>query len=95
MDQARGLFFETQKWRYALSSKRMLNIHIHCFYVFSLYIYTCIVCSITCNFARCKPDVETYNALINVHGRAGQWRWAMNIMEDMLRAAVCILFSIP
>lgn len=58
VDQARGLFFEMQKWR-------------------------------------CKPDVETYNALINVHGRAGQWRWAMNIMEDMLRAAVCILFSFP
>lgn len=53
IDQARGLFFEMQKWR-------------------------------------CKPDVETYNALINAHGRAGQWRWAMNIMEDMLRAAVCI-----
>ncbi|KAM7505449.1 hypothetical protein LguiB_004353 [Lonicera macranthoides] len=37
---------------------------------------------------KCKPDAETYNALINLHGRAGQWRWAMNIMEDMLRAAV-------
>lgn len=45
--------------------------------------------------ARCKPDAETYNALINAHGRAGQWRWAMNIMEDMLRAAVgiCTLLS--
>ncbi|GMP61748.1 hypothetical protein CsSME_00024089 [Camellia sinensis var. sinensis] len=40
---------------------------------------------------RCKPDAETYNALINAHGRAGQWRWAMNIMEDMLRASVCTL----
>jgi len=40
-------------------------------------------------FCRCKPDVETYNALINAHGRAGQWRWALNIMDDMLRAAVC------
>lgn len=39
---------------------------------------------------RCKPDVETYNALINAHGRAGQWRWALNIMEDMLQAAVCV-----
>lgn len=29
---------------------------------------------------RCKPDAETYNALINAHGRAGQRRWAMNIM---------------
>ncbi|GKA64773.1 pentatricopeptide repeat-containing protein [Tanacetum coccineum] len=61
-DQARGLFFEMQKWR-------------------------------------CKPDAETYNALISAHGRAGQWRWATNIMEDMLRAAVCIcilpLQSIP
>lgn len=38
---------------------------------------------------RCKPDAETYNALINAHGRAGQSRWAMNIMEDMLRASVC------
>ncbi|KAK6149140.1 hypothetical protein DH2020_016665 [Rehmannia glutinosa] len=37
---------------------------------------------------RCKPDVETYNALINAHGRAGQWRWGVNIMEDMLRAAI-------
>ncbi|URE15279.1 PPR repeat [Musa troglodytarum] len=37
---------------------------------------------------RCKPDTETYNALINAHGRVGQWRWAMNIMEDMLQAAV-------
>ncbi|KAF7147532.1 hypothetical protein RHSIM_Rhsim03G0026900 [Rhododendron simsii] len=36
---------------------------------------------------RCKPDAETFNALINVHGRAGQWRWAMNIKDDMLRAA--------
>lgn len=37
----------------------------------------------------CKPDAETYDALINAHGRAGQWRWAMNLMDDMLRAAVC------
>jgi pentatricopeptide repeat protein len=37
---------------------------------------------------RCKPDVETYNALMNVHGRAGQWTWATQIFEDMLRAAV-------
>ncbi|KAG6416450.1 hypothetical protein SASPL_123880 [Salvia splendens] len=37
---------------------------------------------------RCKPDVETYNSLIHAHGRAGQWRWGMNIMEDMLRAAI-------
>ncbi|MQM02064.1 hypothetical protein Taro_034820 [Colocasia esculenta] len=37
---------------------------------------------------RCKPDADTYNALINAHGRAGQWRWAMNIMDDMLRAAI-------
>ncbi|GFP92215.1 pentatricopeptide repeat-containing protein at2g41720 [Phtheirospermum japonicum] len=51
IDQARGLFFEMQKWR-------------------------------------CKPDVETYNALINAHGRAGQWRWGVNIMNDMLRAAI-------
>lgn len=58
VDQARGLFFEMQKWR-------------------------------------CKPDAETYNALINAHGRAGQWRWAMNIMDDMLRAAVCILILLP
>ncbi|KAJ7569991.1 hypothetical protein O6H91_01G102700 [Diphasiastrum complanatum] len=50
VDQARGLFFEMQKWR-------------------------------------CKPDVDTYNALINVHGRAGQWRWAMQIFDEMLRAA--------
>ena len=42
--------------------------------------------------ARCKPDAETYNALINAHGRARQWRWAMNIMDDMLRAAVGICF---
>ncbi|XP_073153720.1 pentatricopeptide repeat-containing protein At2g41720 isoform X1 [Henckelia pumila] len=59
IDQARGLFFEMQKWR-------------------------------------CNPDVETYNALINAHGRAGQWRWGVNIMEDMLRAAVSfylIVFS--
>lgn len=41
---------------------------------------------------RCKPDAETFNALIHTHARAGQWRWATNIMEDMLRAAVCILF---
>ncbi|KAJ0044041.1 hypothetical protein Pint_17868 [Pistacia integerrima] len=40
---------------------------------------------------RCKPNAETYNALINAHGRTGQWRWAMNIFDDMLRAAVCIL----
>ncbi|KAF7148544.1 hypothetical protein RHSIM_Rhsim03G0026800 [Rhododendron simsii] len=37
---------------------------------------------------RCKPDAETFNAFINVHGWAGQWRWAMNIMDDMLPAAV-------
>ncbi|KAH9614349.1 hypothetical protein KSS87_021935, partial [Heliosperma pusillum] len=37
---------------------------------------------------KCKPNAETFNALINAHGRAGQWRWAMNIMEDMLRASV-------
>ncbi|KAF7147465.1 hypothetical protein RHSIM_Rhsim03G0025700 [Rhododendron simsii] len=43
---------------------------------------------------RRKPDAETFNALVNVHGRAGQWRWAMNIMDDMLRAAVCILIVI-
>ncbi|MED6169554.1 hypothetical protein PIB30_022338 [Stylosanthes scabra] len=55
IDQARGLFFEMQKWR-------------------------------------CKPDAETYNSLINAHGRARQWRWAMNIMDDMLRAAVCTLY---
>ncbi|TYH79798.1 hypothetical protein ES332_D03G087400v1 [Gossypium tomentosum] len=50
-DQARGLFFEMQKWR-------------------------------------CKPDVDTYNALIHAHGQVGQWRWALNIMEDMLSAAI-------
>uniref|UniRef100_A0A803R141 Pentatricopeptide repeat-containing protein n=1 Tax=Cannabis sativa TaxID=3483 RepID=A0A803R141_CANSA len=44
---------------------------------------------------RCKPDAETYNALINAHGRLGQWRWAKNIMEDMLRAAVCICILLP
>ncbi|KAF8398350.1 hypothetical protein HHK36_017277 [Tetracentron sinense] len=44
---------------------------------------------------RCKPDAETYNALINVHGRAGQWRWALNIMDDMLRAAVCTCILLP
>ncbi|KAI8534299.1 hypothetical protein RHMOL_Rhmol10G0079500 [Rhododendron molle] len=44
---------------------------------------------------RCKPDAETFNALINVHGRAGQWRWAMNIKDDMLRAAVCICTLLP
>ncbi|KAE9465924.1 hypothetical protein C3L33_02159, partial [Rhododendron williamsianum] len=44
---------------------------------------------------RCKPDAETFNALINVHGRAGQWRWAMNIKGDMLRAAVCICTLLP
>lgn len=32
--------------------------------------------------------METYNALINVHARAGNWRWAMSIFDDMLRAAV-------
>jgi pentatricopeptide repeat protein len=37
---------------------------------------------------RCKPDVETFNALMNAHGRAGQWRWALNIFDDMIRAAV-------
>ncbi|KAK6791217.1 hypothetical protein RDI58_010298 [Solanum bulbocastanum] len=57
VDQARGLFFEMQKWR-------------------------------------CRPNVETYNALISAHGRAGQWRWAKNIMEDMLRASVCIYSSL-
>ncbi|KAH7557229.1 hypothetical protein JRO89_XS11G0079600 [Xanthoceras sorbifolium] len=36
----------------------------------------------------CKPDAETYNALINAHGRSGQWRWAMNIFDDMLHAAI-------
>ena len=41
------------------------------------------------SISRCKPDAETYNALISAHARAGQWRWAMNIMDDMLRAAVC------
>ncbi|MBA0754702.1 hypothetical protein Gogos_019852, partial [Gossypium gossypioides] len=55
-DQARGLFFEMQKWR-------------------------------------CKPDVDTYNALIHAHGQVGQWRWAMNIMEDMLSAAKFYVFS--
>ncbi|KAI8545780.1 hypothetical protein RHMOL_Rhmol07G0064800 [Rhododendron molle] len=40
-----------------------------------------------CSIGGCKPDAETFNALINVHGRAGQWRWAMNIKDDMLRAA--------
>lgn len=57
IDQARGLFFEMQKWR-------------------------------------CKPDAETYNALINAHGRAGQWRWSLNIFDDMLRSAVCISFHL-
>lgn len=57
VDQARGLFFEMQKWR-------------------------------------CQPNVETYNALISAHGRASQWRWAKNIMEDMLRASVCIYSSL-
>lgn len=42
-----------------------------------------------CYGCSCKPDAETYDALINAHGRAGQWRWAMNLMDDMLRAAVC------
>jgi len=50
------------------------------------------VCVCVVVICRCKPDVETYNALINAHGRAGQWRWAMNIMDDMLRAAVCTLY---
>nr|CAB3456087.1 unnamed protein product [Digitaria exilis] len=36
---------------------------------------------------RCKPDADTYNSLIHVHARAGQWRWAINIMENMQRAA--------
>ncbi|WVZ62444.1 hypothetical protein U9M48_012196 [Paspalum notatum var. saurae] len=34
---------------------------------------------------RCKPDADTYNSLIHAHARAGQWRWAINIMEDMQR----------
>jgi pentatricopeptide repeat protein len=25
---------------------------------------------------------------MNAHGRAGQWRWALNIFDDMIRAAV-------
>ncbi|KAK1382999.1 hypothetical protein POM88_020734 [Heracleum sosnowskyi] len=46
-------------------------------------------CSLIYHFStRCKPDAETYSALISVHARAGQWCWAMNIMEDMLRAAL-------
>lgn len=40
---------------------------------------------------RCKPDADIYNSLIHAHSRAGQWRWAINIMEDMLRAAVSII----
>lgn len=47
-----------------------------------------------CYFGRCQPNVETYNSLISAHGRAGQWRWAKNIMEDMLRASVCIYSSL-
>jgi pentatricopeptide repeat protein len=43
-------------------------------------------CLFSCG--RCKPDVETFNALMNAHGRAGQWRWALNIFDDMIRAAV-------
>lgn len=52
----------------------------------------CVCVAVIC---RCKPDAETYNALINAHGRAGQWRWAINIMDDMLRAAVCTLYFLP
>lgn len=55
------------------------------YFALNTYWFDCRIC-----FLRCKPDAETYNALINTHGRAGQWRWAMTIMEDMLRAAVCI-----
>ncbi|KAL6639046.1 hypothetical protein ACP70R_022776 [Stipagrostis hirtigluma subsp. patula] len=40
---------------------------------------------------RCKPDADIYNSLIHAHARAGQWRWAINIMEDMQRAADKIL----
>lgn len=83
VDQARGLFFEMQKWRYSLSLE--VSFYIKMIPRFKIFL------SHGLSFAaRCKPDVETYNALINVHGRTGQWRWAMNIMEDMLRAAVCI-----
>lgn len=62
---------------HSYGSSSLLSFHFMSFYQFII-------------FARCKPDVEIYNALISAHGQAGQWRWAMNIMEDMLQAAVCI-----
>ncbi|MFQ6665919.1 hypothetical protein Gotur_032470 [Gossypium turneri] len=40
------------------------------------------------SFGWCKPVVDTYNALSHAHGQVGQWRWALNIMEDMLSAAI-------
>ncbi|KAF9679630.1 hypothetical protein SADUNF_Sadunf06G0034700 [Salix dunnii] len=67
-DQARGLFFEMQKWRW--------------------YSKDLDIPSVFLVIGQCKPDAETCNALINAHGRSGQWRWAMNIMEDMLQQAI-------
>lgn len=45
---------------------------------------------------RCKPDVETYNALMNAHGRAGKWQWASDIFDDMLKDGVetCLLMPL-
>lgn len=106
-DQARGLFFEMQEWRYRdfLCCKLLLLVKLHSVYLsfmwmnhmrlnFALFLLVTIQVIILhlSYFSRCKPDAETYNALINAHGKAGQWRWAMNIMEDMLRAAVCTLY---
>jgi pentatricopeptide repeat protein len=50
-----------------------------------IFVFSLMVCKLS---PRCKPDAETYNALIHAHARMGQWRWALNIMDDMLRASV-------
>ncbi|KAF3794191.1 Pentatricopeptide repeat-containing protein [Nymphaea thermarum] len=86
-DQARGLFFEMQKWRHALSLSP-------CLLLFTVYCCNCESrlslnpLKLQLRISLCKPDAESYNALINAHGRKGQWRWAMNIMDDMFRAAI-------
>ena len=73
----RAPFTEFDKARYDCWILFLLSFAFRILFLLSHFIF------------RRKPDAETYNALINAHGRAGQWRWTTNIMEDMLRAVVC------
>jgi pentatricopeptide repeat protein len=45
--------------------------------------------------ARCVPNVVAVNAALNVLGRAGAWREAVDLLDDMVidRGTGCVLLA--